>query len=211
MKPNEQSGPGKAVGLTGGMACGKSEVGRILQRLGAAVLDADDVAHELMGRGRPVFDRIVGRFGPGVVGRDGEIDRAALARLVFANDVERRALEAIVHPEVVAEMRRWRDGVVAAGGVAVGIVPLLYEAGLERLWDVVVCVTASSEAVAARLSQRGWTAEEGQARTRAQMPVEEKARRADYVIENNGSRQELENKTEALWAEISRKERTYHG
>ena len=211
MKPNEMRAKGFSVGLTGGIACGKTEVGRLFQREGAAVLDADDVAHEVISKGRPAYRRIVDHFGRAILGTDGEVDRPALARRVFANDSERKALEAMVHPEVIETMRRWRDGVMSGGGVAVGVVPLMYEVGLEGMWDVVVCVKASPEVVAERLRLKGWKEEDAMARVRAQMPVEEKARRANYVVENNGSLDELAKKSRDVWARISRKEKAYHG
>lgn len=211
MKPTDMKPRGCAVGLTGGIACGKTEVGRLFEREGAAVLDADDVAHEAIRKGRPAYQRIMECFGSGILGVDGEIDRPVLARRVFGDDRDRKALEAIVHPEVVEILRGWRDKVVAGGGVAVGIIPLLYEVGLEGMWDVVVCVKATPVVVAERLRLRGWTDEDAAARIGAQMPVEEKARRADYVIENNGSRDELAEKARDVWARISRKEKSYHG
>jgi dephospho-CoA kinase len=102
MNRNDGAARGLAVGITGGIACGKSEVGRILQRdEGVPVLEADEVAHQLMRPGRPVYERVVERFGPGVVGDAGEIDRAKLGRRVFADPAEREALNGLVHPAVM--------------------------------------------------------------------------------------------------------------
>lgn len=196
------------VGLTGGLACGKSEVGRLLARQGAALLDTDTVAHELMAKGRPVYRAIVRRFGRGVLNRRKEIDRRALGRRVFASREDRKALEAIVHPPVLAFMRSWLRARRRQRQHAVVMVPLLYEIGLTRPWDVVICVTAPEAVVRDRLKARGWTAEEARARQAAQMPMTEKARRADYVIRNDGSLDKLEKRVRALWRQILREERS---
>ena len=199
--------PPRVIGLTGGMACGKSEVGRLLAREGAAVLDTDAVAHALQKPGRPVFRAIVRRFGRGILNRRGGLDRRRLAQRVFADPRERRALEAIVHPAVIAFMHRWLRAEARRGRPSVVIVPLLYEAGLTQEWDAVVCVTAPKTRVLARLKARGLTAAESRARLAAQMPPAEKAKRADYVVRNNGSLDDLAKRVRALWKRMMREER----
>ena len=193
------------IGLTGGPACGKSTVGREWERLGAAVLDTDAVAHELMRRGAPLFRRVVRRFGRAMIGPDGELDRRALGRRVFASARERRALEALVHPPVLARVRRWLR--TRGDTPAVVMVPLLFEVGWTAPWDLVVCVTAPKRAALARLRARGLTAAEARARWAAQWPVAEKARQSDIVIRNNGSPAELRRKVRALWKKIGKEER----
>lgn len=206
-----RAGRGLRIGLTGGIACGKSELGRILAKEGAAVLDTDEVAHELIRSGTPVFKEVVDWFGPGVLGADGEIDRGVLGAKVFGDARARAALEAIVHPLVIRVLKGWLDDVTGAGRDAVALVPLLYEAGLEEgLWDAVICVAAPDEAVLKRLRQRGLGAEEARRRIAAQMPVEKKAREADYVVRNEGSLESLAEKTKEVWRRILEKERSHH-
>ncbi len=196
-----------AIGLTGGLACGKSEVGRLLAREGAAVLDTDAVVRELQKSGRPVFRAIVRRFGRGILDRRGGLARGRLAQRVFADPRERRALEAIVHPAVIATMRRWLRARARGKKPAVVLVPLLYEVGLADPWDAIVCVTAPKEQVMARLVRRGLTTAEARARLAAQWPPGEKAKKADYVVRNNGSLDELAKRVRALWEKMMREER----
>lgn len=205
MKPTKDAGRGLAVGLTGGIGCGKSEVGRFLSELGAEVLDADEVARDVVRPGTEAFKRVVARFGRDVVDAQGSLDRAKLARIVFADAGQRAALEAIVHPEVIRTIRRWAGEVTEAGRDAVALIPLLYEANLARMWDAVICVVAPEEQVLKRLRARGMTEAEVRARMSAQMPVEEKAKRADYVLDNGGSLAELKRRTAETWNELMRK------
>lgn len=194
------------IGLTGGLACGKSEVGRILARLGAAVLDTDEVTRALQRPGRPVFRAIVRRFGPTALTPAGELDRRALARRVFGDPASRRALEAIVHPAVFAEAGKWIRARRREKKPAVVLVPLLYETGRTKDWDAVWCVTSPKPAAMARLKARGLTAAEARARWAAQLAPAEKARRADVVIRNNGSLDELKRKVRAEWNRTTREE-----
>lgn len=205
-KPPRKTSAPQVIGLTGGLACGKSEVGRILARLGAAVLDTDEVTRELQRPGRPVFRAIARRFGRGVLTPEGELDRRALARRVFADPRARRALEALVHPAVYAAVERWIRARRRERRAAAVIVPLLYETGRTKDWDAVWCVTAPKRSAMARLKRRGLTAAEAQARWAAQWPPSEKARRADVVIRNNRSLDELEKKVRALWNNRTREE-----
>jgi dephospho-CoA kinase len=198
---------GLSIGLTGGIACGKSEVGRILGQEGAQVRDADEVAHELIRRGGQLFDKVVERFGPEIVGRDGEIDRQRLGRRVFADAGERKALEALIHPEVIRVMRGWIAGETRQGKNTVAIVPLLFEAGWTDSWDAVVCVASSEENVIGRLKQRGLSEQEARARISAQMPLETKIRKAKHVIQNDGTLDSLEKRVREVWRNIVREER----
>ena len=199
------------VALTGGIACGKSVVARMLAARGAAVCDADDLAHDVIRAGRAQHRAIVRRFGRGVVGRDGEIDRQRLGRIVFAEERERRALERIVHPAVVRELRAWSARARRQGVEAVAVVPLLYEAGLADRWDAVICVTAPTKTVLARLAKRGWSGNEARARIAAQMPVEQKANRADYVVRNGGTLRSTRNQVKQIWLQIREKKGSHHG
>ena len=198
---------GLSIGLTGGIACGKSEAGRIFERQGAQVRDADDLAHELIRRGGPLFDKVVGRFGSEIVGPGGEIDRQVLGRRVFSDAAERKALEAIIHPEVSRALREWIAGETRQGKNAVAIVPLLFEVGWTDLWDAVVCVASKEEIAIARLKQRGLSEQEARARILAQMPLEIKTQKANYVIQNDGTLDALEKRTREVWQKIVREER----
>jgi dephospho-CoA kinase len=182
---------GWGIALTGGIGCGKSEVGRIWAALGAEVRDADDVARTLVAPGQPLLDEVVARFGVAVLDAAGGLNRAALAARVFADADARRVLESVLHPPVLADLARWREAVTGAGRDAVGIIPLLFEAQAEAGWTVRVCVSARPEMVQARLDARGWTRAEQEARQRAQWPLADKEMRAHHVVHNNGSLAEL--------------------
>ena len=198
---------GLSIGLTGGIACGKSEAGCILEREGAQVRDADELAHELIRRGGPLFNKVVGRFGSEIIGPDGEIDRQILGRRVFADAAERKALEALIHPEVIRVLRDWIAGKIRQGKKAVAIVPLLFEVGWTDLWDAVVCVVSTEKIVIKRLKQRGLSEHEARARISAQMPLETKIRKANYVIQNDGTLDSLDKRTREVWQTIVREER----
>jgi dephospho-CoA kinase len=176
--------------VTGGIACGKSAAGSVLEELGFAVLDADRVAHELMEPGGAVYRAVADRFGDGFLDSDGRIDRRALGRRVFECPAEREALNRLVHPPVVARCRAWARTRRTVGPGAV-LVPLLFEAGAGDGWDGVLCVAASPDTVRSRLAGRGLNPEEIRRRMEAQWPLEEKIRRSDEVIWNDGTFEEL--------------------
>jgi dephospho-CoA kinase len=173
------------IGLTGNIACGKSTVLQELERLGAAVLDADAVAHQSMRPGTPVHTAIVAPFGPDILTPDGEIDRQALGEIVFRDPAALARLEAIVHPAVVAYTEEWLAGLTAEVAVIDAI--KLIEAGIADRCDEVWVVTCPAEEQARRLrTYRGLGEEEAWTRIRAQPPQEEKVVRADVVIDNSG-------------------------
>ncbi len=211
MGKTNTSRPGLAIAVTGGIACGKSEVGRILATEGANVCDADEVAHRQMAPGQAVFDRVVARFGPEILDEGGRVDRNRLARLVFEREDERMALNAITHPPVLEEIAEWSALTKARGKVAVAMVPLLFEAGAEKNFDVVLCVAADEQVVLRRLKARGLNENEARKRLAAQWPLAEKIRRADYVIYNDGGLTALQEKTRNVYQEILKKERDEHG
>ena len=188
------------VGITGGVGCGKSEVGRILTELGARVLDTDAVTHGLLQGGTRVARAIAVRFGSDVVKGDGDIDRARLAEIIFADATARRDLEALVHPAVLRLMAEWVETQRALGPAAV-LVPLLFEAGCAEGWDAIWCVSAEPDVVKKRLQARGWSEAQWQARQAAQWPLREKEIRADRIVRNNGSREELAAAVRQAWSE----------
>jgi dephospho-CoA kinase len=193
------------VGLTGGIGSGKSEVSRRLAALGAVIIDADQLARDVVEPGTPGYDAVVATFGPGVVAPDGGLDRAALARVVFADEQARRSLEAIVHPLVRAEGARLEQQAAARDPAAVVVhdIPLLVETGQTDVYDVVVVVDAPDEVRLQRLvEQRGMSPQEAAARLAAQASREERLALADLVIDNSGSLAELDEAVSRVWAEL---------
>ena len=188
--------------MTGGIACGKSTVADFWRRRGAETLDADDVAHALIVPGGAAVAAVLDACGPAVRAADGGIDRERLGRIAFADEAARRRLEALLHPAVIRRMRAWADGIRRAGQRGVAVVPLLFEAGMEKEWDAVVCVAADEKTMLERLAARGLSPAEAKARIASQWPVREKRTRADRVIENNGSLAELENACRAVWNDL---------
>ena len=183
--------------VTGGIACGKSLVAGFLEEAGIPVIDADEVCHDLMRPGRPEHARIVAAFGPQALSADGEIDRARLGRVVFGSDARKAELEAILHPAAGRVIEAWIAGHPGAPLLS-AVVPLVYEAGWESKWDFIVCVAAPACLQLDRLAARGLSPEDAGARLAAQMPVEEKMRRADRVIFNAGPVALARQQTKAL-------------
>jgi dephospho-CoA kinase len=193
------------VGLTGGIGSGKSTVSAGLAARGALVLDADVITRELQEPGTEVFDRIVERFGTGVVGADGRLDRPALAAIVFSDPEARRDLEAIVHPAVAAESMRRIADVAGEVDVVVYDVPLLVEAG-RRGFDVVVVVDVDPELAVRRLvDRRGMTETDVRARIASQAGRHERLAVADRVIDNTGPVDALDAQLDELWRWIMTK------
>ena len=194
----------RIIGLTGGIACGKSTVSRALCALGAAIIDADALAHELSQPGQPIFNAYVERFGREIVTAGGTLDRAAIARCVFADPAVRAEVEAIAHPIIRREAEeRLRAAAQAQKRAAVLDVPLLFEAGWDVLADEVWVVALPAEEQLARLLARDKSMSEGEARARisAQMSLAEKCARADIVIDNSGTPGETRECIEQLWRE----------
>lgn len=192
--------------LTGNIASGKSEVARILAELGATVIDADDLAREVVQPGEPALDKIVKRWGAGVLRPDGTLDRAALRAIVFSDAAEREALNAIVHPQV----RKRRDDLVSQArargdAVVVAVIPLLFETGLERDFDRVILVDAPEDVREARLLKRSSiAASEARRMMEAQMPTKTKRSRSHYVIENDADLPALRRSVEKVWTDLAR-------
>jgi len=175
------------LGITGGIACGKTEIGRILSAEGFKVLDSDFLAHELMGKGRPVYEAVVEHFGGAILTADEEIDRAKLGKKIFADQQQRSVLNRLVHPAVIEAAREWMKECRESQEDAAVLVPLLFEAGWTEGWDAVICLTAPEEQIFQRLGKRGLSKDDVRKRIAAQMPQTEKAAKADFVIENGGT------------------------
>jgi dephospho-CoA kinase len=191
-----------AVGLTGGIGSGKSEVLKRLAARGATVVDADLAARTVVEPGTDGFEEVVKEFGPEVVGPDGALDRTRLGAIVFADDERRRALNAIVHPRVAALMAEWAAS-APPGGIVVYDIPLLVEGGADRGYAAVIVVDADDEVRFARLlAHRGMSRADAAARMAAQASREDRLAAADYVIVNNGSLADLDRETDRVWSEL---------
>jgi dephospho-CoA kinase len=232
----------RRVALTGGIATGKSYVLARLAAAGIPTIDADRLVHAALRPGSPAASLVLSRFGPGVVGAGGAIDREALAAIVFSDAQARRDLEAILHPHVYRLIDEWFGGLQndsprvrpssdARGALsnvegrksetpsvadptrptrptsptrptrpnfAVADIPLLYETGHEQFFDRVIVTSCARERQLERLRQRGSSDEQALARLEAQWPIEEKTRRADYVIETSGTFEETDRQVEGV-------------
>ncbi len=187
------------VGLTGGVASGKSTVSGMLRELGAVVIDADQLARDVVARGTAGLAAVVAEFGSDLLTPEGDLDRPAMAALVFADPAARKRLEAIVHPLVFAEIMRLEEE-APAGSVVVHDIPLLAESGRADTFDAVVVVDVPTEVQVDRMVRdRGWTREEAEARIGAQASREDRRALATYVIENDGSLEDLRARVQEVW------------
>jgi dephospho-CoA kinase len=191
----------RVVGLTGGIASGKSLVANILEKLGAVVVDADLLAREVVAPGEPAYCAIIKEFGSGVVGPDGVLDRTALGRIVFADAAARKALEKITHPRIAERAaRRIEDERMRGTFVLFYVVPLLIEAGLTSMVDEVWLVFVGREVQLARLMERdAISCEEALRKIEAQMPLCEKTAYADVIIDNSGLPEETKRCVTVEW------------
>lgn len=197
----------RLLGLTGGIASGKSLAADYFRALGVPVIDTDDLARQVVAPGQPAWRRLRELFPPACFRPDGELDRAAVARCVFANPAARARLEAITHPAIFAAV----DAAVARlraaphpPPLAVVVVPLLFEVGAEGRFDATVLVDADPAQQRARLiAHRGYTPQEAEARMAAQLPPEEKRRRADHCLANTGAPDALRAQVAALVARLT--------
>jgi dephospho-CoA kinase len=191
------------VGLTGGIGSGKSTVARMLEERGGIVLDADELAHRAIAPGTPGHEKVVERFGPNVLAPGGDVDREALASIVFADAAARRDLEAIVHPEVrrmfAEEAERYRD----TDEVVVLSAPLIVETGMQGAFEVLIVVSARIETQVERLvRERRMTEESVRARIAAQLPLEAEAEVADIIVDNEGPLEDLEGQVDRVWEDL---------
>jgi dephospho-CoA kinase len=196
----------KNVGLTGNIAAGKSTVARLFAEWGATVIDADAIVHDLQRPGTPVFRAIIDHFGTEFVAEDGGLDRAALRTRVFSDRQELAALNAIVHPAVAAERARLLAEAEAAGTrLVIHDIPLLFEVADPKEFAAVVLVDAPVAARRERLERtRGLGRAEAESMIAAQMPSVEKRRKATYVIDNDGSFEQLEARARLVWKSLQR-------
>jgi dephospho-CoA kinase len=202
----------RIVGLTGGIASGKSTVARLLTELGATVIDADAIVHELQAPGRPLLAEMVAAFGAEILRADGSLDRAALGDRVFRDAAARERLGRIVHPVVGAEMLRRIAAARAAGARLIVLdIPLLFEgrargtgSAAQMDLDATILVTVpESVQVERQMARDGCDRDEALRRVRAQLPLEQKEPLADYVIDNSGSPAETERQVRAVFAALT--------
>jgi dephospho-CoA kinase len=190
------------VGLTGGIAAGKSTVAKRLVELGAIEIDADVLAKEAVAAGSDGLQAIVEHWGPSILTADGELDRAEMAKIIFKDPKQRQLLEEIVHPAVAA---RSREMILSAGSDSIVIynVPLLVEAGVSLPFDIVVTVEAPKSAQIDRMiKQRGMTQEEAEARIAAQASPAQRAQRSEIILNSNQSLGRLLDDTDSLWRKL---------
>ena len=192
------------VGLTGGIGSGKSTVARMLEERGAVVFDADLLAREAVEPGTPGHTAVLERFGADVLAPGGELDREALASIVFADPSARRDLEQIVHPEVRRLFAEGSEAYRDTDRIVVFSAPLLVESGMHTAFEILVVVSATVATQIERLMrQRGMSEAAIRARIDAQAPLEDKAAVADFLVDNGGTLDELESQVERLWHDLS--------
>ena len=193
------------VGLTGGVATGKSTVARMFQQCGAAIIDADALARDVVQPGKPAWRDIIGRYGTRVLRPDRTLNRHALAEVVFGHRRELAALNAIVHPRVAKEQRRLVREIARKDPEALVVydVPLLFEAGVDARVDRILVVTADRPTQIKRLQQRnGLTRAEALRRIRSQTPLSEKCKRADDILDGTLARARLQRLVKRLYSEL---------
>ena len=191
------------VGLTGGLASGKSTVSAILAELGAVVIDADLIAREVVARGTPGLEAIVAEFGAGLLTADGDLDRAAMGALVFGDPEARRRLEAIIHP-LVHRRSAELEQEAGASAVVVHDIPLLAEVGRAGSFDAVIVVDAPAELQVSRMVEdRGWTRQDAESRIAAQATREDRLAIATHVVDNTGTLADLRARVEEIYGELA--------
>lgn len=198
------------IGLTGGIGSGKSTVAQILVKLGATLIDADAIGRDLMQPGQPVFAEVVRVFGQGVLAKNGSLDRATLASLVFADESKREKLNSIIHPAIRVQAQRQRDKAaekLGQSGVIVEDIPLLVETGQANRFDGVIVVEADPAERLRRLVElRGMSEADALARMNAQATDQERRALATWVIDNSGSLAETEEQVGRVYGKITGRE-----
>ena len=190
----------RVLGLTGGIGSGKSMVTQMFAQLGAAVIDADQLAREVVEPGQPALREIAAAFGPDVLLPDGRLDRPKLAGIIFADPAERAKLDAITHPRIRARMDAEVKARRSGPGVLIVDIPLLYENDRSNSVERVIVVWVDPQTQLRRIRQRdGLSAQAANQRIAAQMPLDSKRARADHVIDNSGSREDTQRQVEAIY------------
>ena len=191
----------KRVGLTGNIGCGKSTVAQMFRQLGAYVVDADKLIHSFYKKGHPVFEKVVKVFGGEILDREGNIDRRKLADIVFKDEKKLRKLEEITHRALYEEVERITK-TLPENSVFILEASLLVEKGTYKNYDKLIVVYAPYEVCKERALKRGMSEEDFERRWRKQLPVEEKLKYADYVIDNSGTMEETYRQVKRVYEEI---------
>jgi dephospho-CoA kinase len=190
------------VGLTGGVASGKSTVSAALAEHGAVIIDADALAREVVAKGTPGLAAVIEEFGPELLGPDGELDRPAMGRLVFNDEGARKRLEAIVHPLVFERIVELEEG-ASEDAVVVHDIPLLAESGRAETFDAVIVVHVPHQVQVQRMTaDRGWTTEDAESRIASQASPEDRLTVATHVIENTGTHEDLRRRVAEVFADV---------
>jgi len=190
----------RVLGLTGGIGSGKSMVAQTFAELGAVVIDADQLAREVVEPGQPALQEIATAFGRDVLLSDGRLDRSKLAGIIFADPAERARLDAITHPRIRARMDQEIKARRSGPGVLIVDIPLLYESARTHSVERVIVVWVDPQTQLRRIRRRdGLSAEAARQRIAAQMPLDAKRARADHVIDNSGSREDTRRQVEAIY------------
>ena len=193
----------KRIALTGNIGCGKSTVGELFKKLGAHVFDADRIIHTFYKRGHPVRDEVVEVFGEGILDAEGNVDRKKLAEVVFGNDERLRKLEEITHRALYDHLER-EFSKLPEGSIAIVEASLLIEKGTYRNYDKTVVVYAPYEVCRERALRKGFSEEDFERRWRKQIPIEEKVRYADFVIDNSDGLERTEEQVREVFEKIKR-------
>jgi dephospho-CoA kinase len=200
------------VGLTGGIASGKSTVSAMLRELGAVVIDSDQIAREVVAKGKPGLARIVEEFGADVLTAEGELDRPRMAALVFSDEGARRRLETITHPLINEVGRRREADAQATGALVVNDMPLIAELGLAEMFDAVIVVDVPVEQAVLRMTaDRGWSRQDAESRIAAQASREDRLAIATHIIDNSGTMDELRKQVEKVYTELVSRDQDPHG
>ena len=201
---------GIIVGVTGGIACGKSTVSKLLSNKGANPINSDEIGHQLLKRGSPVMGALLEAFGADILDEFGDVSRQKLATIVFNDKAARERLNSIMHPPIVEKSRSKANRLVTEDANCIVLIdaPLLIEANSQDTVDIIVVVTASTHTQLQRLLERAIAQNrlpsqaEAQARIDSQMPLSEKVKYADFVLENDGTLEALQRKVDGLWSKL---------
>ncbi len=192
------------IGLTGGIAAGKSTVARILASLGAYIINADKIGHNILEKNKNAYNDVIDEFGEIIVKNNGKIDRKKLGEIVFSDKDKLKKLENITHPYIIEEIKYETKEKIKDYHHLVLDVPLLFETGLENIVDITWVVVCSYEKQIERIAKRdGLSREEAKKRIASQMETSQKVKLADFVIYNNGNKKELNNKVLRKWRKIN--------
>jgi dephospho-CoA kinase len=197
------------VGLTGGIASGKSTVARMLAEKGAVLIDFDEIAHAVEGTGGPVWREIVRHFGEGILREDRAIDRRKLGAAVFSDPEKLKLLNRLVHPAIFEEWQRRMEEIrkTRPNAIVVSDIPLLIEEGLKSMFDVVLLVyLAPQEQIRRLITRNGYGREEAERRIASQMPIGDKLSSADLLIRNDGSPESTRRAVDGAWEELKERE-----